>query len=284
MNARSRRAFALPLVVLLTLVASLSLVLVLERRSVAHRTAVRQAQTYASHHRALGVQECISQWIGTTRVRGQESISDSGLAFRLVLPKGESIDVGFEDGQGAALIDDTNLTAERRVIVRRMRQYLESLPPELTDGATRTVGPAEISIRAAPAIVIEALVYAVVSEERRDRAVEAILSRRNGGILSREDVPRALSDVGVKDEERDLVLSMLVEGPTLWHVVAEITDSRGYLLSRSGGLMDWRPEARSDLSSQAGVFLTWQDLPLDELELDSSQPVSGRYSPLPPVR
>lgn len=276
LRPRSRRAFALPLVVLLTLVASLSLVLLLERRAVAHRTVQRQVQAYSGHHRAAGIQETITQWLATTRVRGRESLSDTGQAYRLVLPGGEEIRVAMADGQGAALIDETNLTAERRTIVRRMREHLERLPPELTYLATRAVGPPEISIRTAPAIVIDALVAAVVDPDRQVRAVEAILSRRNAGLLTREELPRALADVGVTDEERDLMLAMLVESPTIWQVVAEIVGPRGERLSRSGGLMEWRPEARSDQFSHAGMFLTWEDLPVEDEAV--GQPVSGVYA------
>jgi hypothetical protein len=263
-NPRARRAFALPLVILLTFIASLSVALMLERRAVAHRTTLRQIQAYTGHHRAAGIQECIGQWIGTTRVRGGESLSASGLAFQLVLSSGESINVLFADGQGTALTDDTNLSREKREIVRRMREFLEQLPPELTDSTMRGVGPVEISLRAAPAIVIDALVAAVIDPQRQKRTVEAILSRRNAGLLTREELPRALTDIGVTDEERDLLLSMLVESPTIWNVVAEITDARGYLLSRSGGLMDWRPEARSDQFSRQGLFLSWADLPVED--------------------
>lgn len=275
-NTRSRRGFALPLVVLLTMVASLSIVLLLERRAVAHRTVQRQVQAYSGHHRAAGIQETITQWLSTTRVRGRDSLSDTGLAYRLVLPGGEEIRVLMDDGQGAAMIDETSLAAERRTIVRRMREYLEQLPPDLTDRATRSVGPAEISVRAAPAIVIEALVVAVVDPQRQERAVEAILSRRSAGLLTREELPRALSDVGVTDEERDLLLSMLVESPSVWQVVAEIADARGEVLSRCGGLMEWRPEARSEQFGQAGMFLTWEDLPVEDEVL--GQPVQGGYA------
>lgn len=274
---RSRRGFALPLVVLLTFIASLSLVLLLERRTVSQRTVQRQIQAYTGHHRAAGIQECVGRWLATTRVRGRQSISESGVAFRLNLPGGESISVRFEDGQGAAMLDETNLRGERREIVMLMREFLEQFPPELTDGAMRNVGPAEISLKAAPAIVINALVAAVIPDpDRQARAVEAILSRRNAGLLSREELPRALTDIGIRDEERDLMLAMLVEGPTLWHVIAEITDAGGVLLSRSGGLMEWRPEARSESFSQPGMFLTWQDLPLEDEE--TGQPVSGAYA------
>jgi len=274
---RSRRGFALPLVVLLTFVASISLVLILERRTVAHRTVQRQIQVYTGHHRAAGIKECVGRWLTTTRVRGQQSLSETGRAFRMALPSGEGIDVRFEDGQGTALTDDTNLGIERKLIVRRMREYLAQLPPELTYRATRGFGPPEISIRSAPAIVIEALVIAVVEQpSRQERAVEAILSRRNAGLLSREELPRALSDVGLSDEERDLMLGMLVDAPTLWYVVADITDSRGVLLSRSGGLMEWRPEARSEQFTQTGMFLTWEDLPVEEEAL--GVPVSGAYA------
>lgn len=271
-----RRGFALPLVVMLTFVASVALVLLLERRAVALRTTQRQVQVYTSHHRAAGIKECVSRWLATTRVRGGQSLSETGLAFRLALPGGEEIRVRFEDGQGAALIDETSLTAERRRIVQLMREYLEQLPPELTFGATRAVGPAEISMTTAPAIVIEALVVSVVDPRRVERAVEAILSRRNVGLLSRDELPRALSDVGVTEEERDLLLSMLVESPTLWRVIAEIVNERGVMLTRSGGLMEWRPEARSDQFSQSGLFLTWDDLPLEEDEF--GRPVPGAYA------
>lgn len=276
----ARRAFALPLVVLLAFVASLSLVLILERRVVSQRTVQRQIQAYTGHHRAAGVKECVSRWLSTTRVRGQESLSETGHAFRMALPTGEGIDVRFEDGQGTALTDETNLTGDRRYIVRTMREYLQQLPPELTHRVFRGVGPVEISLRSAPAIVIDALVFSIVDDpNRRQRAVEAILSRRNAGLLTRDELPRALSDAGLEEEERDLMLSMLVEAPTLWHVVAEISDGRGRLLSRSGGLMEWRPEARSEQFTQTGMFLTYEDLPVEDQA--DEQPLSGAYAGSP---
>lgn len=263
----------MPLVVLLAFAASLALVVLLERRAVSQRIAARQIAQYAGHHRAAGLKEMINRWLSTTRNRVGESITPGGHAFSMELPGGERIDVSFADGQGSAMIDESSAGGDRRYIVRAMRDYLESLPPELTDRATRSVGPAEISLQTAPAVVIEALVVATVEPERVQRAVEAILSRRNAGLLQRDRLPEALTDAGLTQDERDELLSMLVEAPTLWRVQADIVDRDGRVVSRSVGLMEWSAESRSDAFNQSGPFLTWEDIPADQIGPD--RPFAG---------
>lgn len=258
-----RRGFALPLVVLLAFVASLALVVLLERRAVSQRIAARQIAQYSGHHRAAGIKEMINRWLSTTRNRVGESISAGGHAFSMELPSGEVIEVSFSDGQGAAMIDDSAVSGDRRDLIRAMRDHLESLPPILTDGVTRSVGPAEISLQVAPAIVIEALVVATVEPQRVPRAVEAILTRRSAGLLHRDRLPEALTDAGLNEDERDELLSMLVEAPTLWRVQADVVDRSGRIVSRSVGLMEWSIESRSDAFNQSGPFLTWEEVPVD---------------------
>lgn len=270
----SRRAFALPLVVLLAMAASLALVLLLERRAVSQRIMARQIAGYTGHHRSAGIREMINRWLTTTRNRVGDALDNGGQAFRLELPGGEMVVVSFADGQGAALIDETNAVGSRRDIIRSMREYLDGLPLELTTYATRSVGPAEISLMAAPAIVIEALVVATVEPQRVPRAVEAILARRNAGVLERQQLPDALRDVGLTEDEQAELLDMLVEAPTLWMVQADVLDQDGFLTSRSIGLMEWTVESRSDPFNQSGPFLTWDEIPLDQVEAESPGPGS----------
>ena len=73
----ARRAFALPLVVLLLLVGGLTIGLLMERHGISYRAIARHVENYKSHHRAAGVKECILRWLDTARGRVDQSLDDA---------------------------------------------------------------------------------------------------------------------------------------------------------------------------------------------------------------
>src|ERR1043166_3833682 len=118
------RAFALPLVVLLILIAGLTVALLVERHGVSDRAITRNIDNYRNHHRAAGIKECILRWLDTARGRVSESLDESGLAFTMDVSREGQIKVYMQDAQGAALSDPSALAGRRREIVEDMKFLL----------------------------------------------------------------------------------------------------------------------------------------------------------------
>ncbi len=177
---RARRAFALPLVVLLLLVGGLTVALLLERHGVSYRAIVRNVDNYKNHHRSAGIKECILRWLDTARGRVDQSIDSEGLAFSMDVSGEGRIDVYLFDAQGSTLSDPTALSGRRREIVEDMKFLLESVPAEQRpDNLFRPVGPPEICLNTAPDLLIKALCLAVIGEpDKANQAAIAIFDRR----------------------------------------------------------------------------------------------------------
>lgn len=135
------RAFALPLVILLTLIVSLAVAVLMQRNGVAFLAARRQADGYINHHAGLGMREMVSRWLTTVRGRLKESIEDDGFVFSLELPEGTRVDVFMDDAQGTALARADAFTGRRREIVEMMNAYLD-LVEESTQLAASSTQPA----------------------------------------------------------------------------------------------------------------------------------------------
>lgn len=258
----SRRAFALPLVVLLVLAAGLTVAILMERHGTSYRAVARQVGNYKNHHRSAGIRECILRWLDTSRGRLEQSIDTDGHAFTMIVPGRGEIRVYFQDAQGALLTDTSQVIGLKREILDDARFLLSQIQEEnLPEGVFRPAGPPEISVSSAPAIVIQALCIAITGEERSGIvAANAILARRSAGRAEAGTIQNFLADVQLSEEqERDLA-SLLVVQPKLYEVLAETVDSSGKLLDRSAGLY-LVDEARNDTFKQGG-FLTWDELPL----------------------
>lgn len=260
--AARRRAFALPLVILLVLVAGLTVATLMERHGTSYRAISRQVSNYKNHHRSAGIKECILRWLSTSRGRLESSIAEDGHAFTMIVPGRGEIRVFFRDAQGAILTDASQLVGSKRQFLEDANFLISQIPVESRpEGLLRPVGPPEISVSAAPAVVIQALCIAVCADERAGTlAANAILSRRSQGKFEGTNIQAVLAEVSLDEPVKRDLASLLVVQPKLYEVVAETFDSSGRLLDRSAGmyLVD---DARADTFVQGG-FLTWDELPL----------------------
>lgn len=201
--SRTRRAFALPLVVLLLLVGGLTVALLLERHGVSYRAIVRNVDNYKNHHRAAGIKECILRWLDTARGRLDQSLDSEGLAFSMDVSGEGRIDVSLFDAQGSTLSDPTALSGRRREIVEDMKFLIETVPQDQRpNGIFRPVGPPEICLNTAPDLLIKALCLAVIGEPNKaNQAAVAIFNRRGTGQSGRLDSSRESAG---RESSRDL--------------------------------------------------------------------------------
>lgn len=263
----SRRAFALPLAVLLSLVGALAVLLLLERHSVVHLAFQRQIDSYVNRHEGAGIMECTLNWVATAR--GQdllEAIDEGGMAFSMSLPGDRRLRVYIEDGQGEALRETSTISGRRREIAQDTAFILDTMPEEMkVDGIFRTAGPAEISVNAAKPVVIRALCLAIIANPAKaDQAAQIILGKRASasGKLKDGELSTAFQELGLTEEQKQELASMLLAKPTLYRVIAETSDSSGRVVARSVGLYPL-VEGRSDTFKQSGGFLSWESVPVD---------------------
>ena len=176
------------------------------------------------------------------------------------LPSGEVIEVSFSDGQRG---HDRRFGRLGDRAISSVRCATISIAPADPDRRRNPIGRSGGDQSAGgPAIVIERS-WSRPSSRSASAGRRGHPDARNAGLLQRDRLPEALTDAGLNEDERDELLSMLVEAPTLWRVQADVVDRSGRILSRSVGLMEWSAESRSDAFNQSGPFLTWEEVPVD---------------------
>lgn len=281
-----RGGFALPLVILLTLVVSLAVAVLMQRNGTGYLAARRQADSYIKAHAGLGIREMVSRWLTQVRGRLSDSLESDGFAFTLVLPGGDHIDVYLDDAQGSALARSDALTGRRREIIEMMNAYLDLLeygpigaapgqrpPPRAQTGGAgdlplrRMYGPSEISLKTAPREVLEALAAAVADPKQTVAIADTIIRKREGHDGTRvqevDEITRSLREVGVDDEAIREIGLMLVATPKLYKVTAELRGSGDRLLDKAEGLLEVN-EGNNDPFNMNGPFLTWESVELED--------------------
>lgn len=280
------RAFALPLVIILSLAASLAVVVLLDRQSAATLTVRRQVDAYHAHHISFGMREMVSKWLRQFRGVIDENLDSDGLAFSLQLSGGHKVNVYMEDAQGLALSDASQFVGRRREIIEFMSGYIQTTAnPEDVDKLLRPVGPGMISVVGAPREVLVALASAIVEPDQVTTVVDALetMARGSGGTsltlgtdpagtdgasassstrISRAGTNAALADLNISDDAKRELIAMTTTRPTLYRVVCVEEDSSGPLW-RAGGFMEIESNRSSEVFEQGGPFLTWEQLPLD---------------------
>jgi hypothetical protein len=225
-------------VVLMAMIVALLLGAAFSRQSVQRLTVKRQLAEYRRHHEMFGVRAIVRRWLNGSfdklpqilaETEGRRGLED--FAYGFVLPSGATVRVYVSDGQGAVGASEEGLPEA----IRAAHQELLDRLPEGVPGLRRTIGPAQVSINAAPRDVLEALV-----KDDGPRFADRILTARAKKPLDREQVDRALDIVGVLSEEKQTVLGLLAYQPSLWRLDVLMADEQGervfrMLTDRPGG-------------------------------------------------
>ena len=271
MAGRARaRGFALPLVAMLILIASIVLALLIQQQAASSLSVSRQVTGYQNHHDASGLHEITSRWMSTAKGKLAETIDPDGLAFRMKMPKSGTVEVRLFDGQGPCMSDTSVLSGRRREIVEQMNDMLKDYIAaqgdalDANDPLTRQAGPPTMSYLKAPLPVLDALCRAVIADSRKAAGASRLLRNREAYAGDKFPVKKAvaaLRDQGLSQVELAEIEGMLVDHNTLWLITAEMRDSSGNLYARSGGLYEANDNKQETFNQNAG-FLTWDVLPL----------------------
>ena len=145
------RGFALPMVMLLSLVGILVVASMLTRYGSQSRFVAKHRMRYVEHHTQRGVQEMVGTWLDL--VRGgpiRDIIREDGLAFVVNFEGGRRLEVFVRDGQGTLLTDFSDMnTRNRRVIDAALTVLQTDEPIDNLADLTRRRGPMNVSVMSA---------------------------------------------------------------------------------------------------------------------------------------
>jgi len=261
-RVRTARAYALPLVILVALAASLAIGIVLSRHADSHLAVNRQVLLYRDHHRQMGMQELVDRWFINVVTRGsvRDQLGDGGLAFELVLPQGARASVYLHDAQGTALEDLRMLRGPEASYARRLVKALDDLPlsgeSDRRARLFREFGPAKISVQTAEPAVLETLAQVVVPRAEGRRFARMLVDRRERSDLNPSDVRAIAIEAGLNGDEAFAAEMMLTTQSTLWRVTAQITGPG--ISQHAEGLVEVPATIENNGSAgRFAKFLTW---------------------------
>lgn len=219
----SSRAFALPTVMILVLVAGVMLGVMLERNVGQMMLAKRQYDSYGFMHATRGIGEAVDAWI---KHNGAGSIADAldptGLAFDLE-PEGSGsvVHVALLDGQGLILGDVSGLTGETLESGREILRSLTDLQGAEARRFVRKEGPLAVSVNSAPAEVLEAVLDAALRGESSSELLAQLEAERGGDrAMEPERLTEMIDQSHVPDEAKPRLKALLTANPVLWRVRA----------------------------------------------------------------
>lgn len=243
----SRRGYALPLVLLLALVASVVMAMVLDRQRTQTLSQKRQLDHYRDDHFAKGMQEAIDAWMKSVAARPfNELLEADGHALDMDLAGGVTLRLYAFDGQGSVLTEIISLSGEARVDAANLISELSQLPPELRatltgfqrgrlTELTRRHGPLQISVNSAPEPVLHAAIrYAFAGSNSTD-PVKAIVEARSSKVLAAADLSDVIAKLKGEAEQRNVLSRILTTQPVLYRLEAR--------LFRTGASADAPPAA-----------------------------------------
>lgn len=209
----TRRAFVMPVVILLTLGASLAIAVAFQRHSAQRLMVQRQILEYRRHHDMLGVQTILRLWLSKqTPADMVRHGARRDAAHRFALPGGLKVAVYAADGQGAAKVD---LSQEQPADRQQWFQELLYRLPENRPDLIRRTGPAEISVNSAPREVLGAL-----REGDRELA-DVLIAARLRAPLTAGTFRQALERANVSAEEITDINQRVVFEPIIWKLTVE---------------------------------------------------------------
>lgn len=259
------KAFALPLVIMLTAVAGVMIGVLLDRQSAQALSIQRQVDEYREHHFGRGAREIIDYWL---RTRGnktvRELLDETGKALDVTLADGSTITLRLFDAQGTLNADRATLAAAGMPAPRRAFDELTSnVPAARLPVFTRKLGPIEISLASASPEVVSAVVNACVSPDKQSELTAALMELRGQARIAPEDLAEAINMLGLENAEREAITRMVASDPTFFRAILEARNPDGKVISRYGGyavIGNMLSRSRSDAGQRRTSILAWTKL------------------------
>lgn len=258
-KTKSRRGFALPLVLLLALVGSMAAAMMLTRSGSSRRAVQRQVEAYQLHHMRAGLQEILSFW-SSVYVRSPTYGQPEGVwGFDCEL-EGTKVTIRLQDAQGTPRLDNTHPDASIAGMMERAAElYAARTGKPLS--MLRQRGPSLLSINSASAEALECLILAIDPEARAAEFASQVISRRTPARIDKaQEIMELCRTAGLEEASVHKLAAMLTTDPMVWRVSATIVDSSGKVLAEQGGIGIGAVRPSQATSGTNWALLTWGDV------------------------
>lgn len=226
----ARRAFALPLVIFVSVVATMLIVSVLERQSSQQLTMARQAREYREMHFGKGVREVLDMWMRSQAARPvRDLLAGDGRAMDMELGDGTTLSLYLFDVQGTVLSDLSGLTGEELADAAGALANLGDVAGSAQrSNLTRPIGPPAVSVMTASVEVLTAVARQVVGSQQADECVRALLELKDKPGATQQDLSDVETSLNLNDQQRRSLQRMFAVEPTFFRL---------RLVAHAGGAM-----------------------------------------------
>jgi hypothetical protein len=217
MNLPRRRGFALGIVLLLSVVASVLVGVMLERQLTQSLMVQRQVDRISNHHFERGMAEVLDQWIRSLGARDlREALGEDGLAFALETESGARLSFFLFDGQGTALSDVAGLSGDQRATAVGILARLTKSSGNDLASLTRPVGPVAVCAATASEEVLTAVIGSAAADEGAAALASALVSARDQGKIEPAQLKKLIDDSTFENDEKERLHAVLLATPSLW--------------------------------------------------------------------
>lgn len=268
-----RRAFALPLVVMLALAGTLLIAVMLDRQSAQTRNLARHIDAARSFHLQRGMREIFQAWAKEqSRSAGRQSalrnsIELDGRIGEMSLPDGTRITMYAFDAQGKARIDGVGFSQQER---DDQQAILDSVGPIVDSNRramTREHGPVAVSIFSAPVEILSDIVTHVTEGVHQTDVLDSILQLRDDPRAQTSGLSKPEISQHLEDGKSELLQRLLTMSPRLWEVVLEADLGREFASIPTrvrlwGYFLLPDPRVQSNEFTNRIQVLTWESVDL----------------------
>ncbi|XVJ58777.1 MAG: hypothetical protein HEQ23_04995 [Tepidisphaera sp.] len=243
-----RRAFIMPLVLMLTMVLTLTAAFVLQRQGSQSMIQRRHMAQYESHHTTRGVADVIEAWLtGGGRYKSfRDRIDGDGKILDITVPDGLSVKsqgsdvlrISVKDAQGTLLSDFSGLTGQSFLDSKAALDALKEEAPTNWRSFTRTLGPTQVSLAEAKREVLSAIVQGITgSIHDGQEFVRSVMQLREQGPIDAQMLNQAVIDAGLPPEQQAQLNRMITSETTFWTLRVDVLRNGSLLVGRYEGYL-----------------------------------------------
>ena len=265
-----RSAFALPIVLMVSLALAVLITVLLARFAGQTRSVAAITRSYEAHHVGKGIHQLFEAWLrASASNKIGTKLGENGLALTARLSEGltanangpETLRLYLDDAQGSILTEVGSLAAEdvalaESIIVAARDIEGSGVDPRAinpeTAVAKRTLGPLAVSIKTAPPATLRAAVVGACGTSKADQLVAELFRLRDENNMSTTAISEVANKAELNGDERARFLKAVTAEPNLWNVVAEISSDQ---LINGGVILRYKGQANI-LSTGAGGTLS----------------------------
>jgi hypothetical protein len=258
-NREAPRAFALPVVLMVSLALATLITVLLDRFGSQTRSVSGIVRSYESYHAGKGLHQLFEAWLrNSTSGRLSGKLGENGLALTAQLSEGltpyansaETVKLYLADGQGSILAEPGGLPAEDVALAQAIINAAKDLDAsagsntsssgDAAEGAInrRQFGPIAVSLKSATPRTLRAAVSGATAGEKVEEIVAELIKARDDLNVASTAVSEIANKAGLTGDARANLLKVITVDPTMWTITADVLADRligGGLLMRYKG-------------------------------------------------